>query len=111
MALLFLGKLLVAVGICFEAYTLYHDKSSATSFDTRLVPILRSCDFVPADIQGHIKEHLRLVTVAFLGFSALMVLFRSCLVKLPVLFGLVILAVNRYYPLTAIPSFKDHKFW
>lgn len=48
MALLFLGKLLIAVGICFQAYTLYEDKASATAFDTRLATVLKSCNCIPA---------------------------------------------------------------
>jgi hypothetical protein len=55
MALLFLGKLLIAVGICFQAYTLYEDKTTALAFDTRLSTVLKSCDCIPADIQAHIK--------------------------------------------------------
>lgn len=111
MAMLFLGKLLVVVGICFEAYTLYVDKSSATSFDARLTPILKALDFIPVDIQGYIREHLRIAIVAFLGSSPLIVFFRSILTKFPSLIGLVTLLLNRYYPLNAIPSFKEQKFW
>ena len=111
MALLFLGKLLIAVGICFQAYTLYEDKASATAFDSRLATVLKSCDFIPSDIQAHIKDHLRLVVVGLLGCSALMVLLKSCLVKLPVLLGLVTLFVLKNAPFTSIPTFKDHAFW
>lgn len=111
MAFLFLGKLLIAIGLCFEAYTLFHDKTSATAFDTRLGTVLQSCDCIPADIQALLKEHLRMIVVGLLAFSSLTVLFRSCLLKVPVFLGLVVLLVNRYYPLTAVPSFKDHKFW
>lgn len=111
MALLFLGKLLIAVGLCFQAYTLYEDKASATAFDSRLATVLKSCDCIPADIQAHLKEYLRLVVVGLLGFSSLMVLFKSALLKLPVLLGLVTLFVVRNYPFTTVPGFKDHAFW
>ena len=111
MALLFLGKLLVALGICFQAYTLFESKSAATSFDNRLNTVLTACNCIPADIQAHIKAHLRLVVVGLLGFSALMVLVRSCFVKIPVLLGLVIVFLVRYYPLTAVPSFKERALW
>jgi len=40
-----------------------------------------------------------------------MVFVRSCLVKLPVLLGLVTLFVVRNSPFTTIPTFKDHAFW
>lgn len=55
MALLFVGKLLIAVGLCFQAYTLYEDKASATAFDSRLATVLKDCDCIPADIQAHLK--------------------------------------------------------
>lgn len=111
MALLFVGKLLVALGICFQAYTLFESKSAATVFDNRVNTLLHSCHCIPAEIQGHIKAHLRLVVVGLLGFSALMVLIRSCFVKVPVLLGLLIVFLVRHYPLTAVPSYKDHAFW
>ncbi len=111
MAALFLGKLLVAIGICFQAYLLFEDKTTATSFNSRLSTVLSSCDCIPAEIKVHLKEHLRLVVVALLGFSALMIFIRSCLVKIPVLLGLVTLFIVKYYPITAVPSFKDHAFW
>lgn len=111
MALLFVGKLLIAVGLCFQAYTLYEDKASAVAFDSRLATVLKSCDCIPADIQAHLKEYLRLVVVGLLGFSSLMVFFKSALLKLPVLLGLVTLFVLRNAPFTSIPTFKDHAFW
>lgn len=111
MALLFLGKLLIAAGIGFQAYTLYEDKASATNFDARLTGCLKSCDMIPADIQAHIKEHLRLVVVGLLAFSGLMVLFKSCWLKVPVFLGLVINFGLQHYPLKAVPSYKDQEFW
>ena len=111
MALVLVGKLLIALGICFQAYTLFENKTTAASFDTRVSTLLATCNCIPAEIQEHIKAHLRLVVVAFLGFSGLMVLFKSSLLKVPVLLGLLILFLVRHYPLTAVPSFKDHSFW
>lgn len=111
MALLFVGKLLIALGLCFQAYTLFQNKATATQFDTRLATVLTSCDCIPAEIQTHLRQHLRLVVVAFLGFSGLMVLVRSCLVKIPVLLGLVTLLLVKYWPITAVPSYKDQPFW
>lgn len=111
MALLFLGKLLIAVSICFQAYQLYEDRATATAFDARLATVLKSCDYIPADIQAHIKQHLRLVVVGLLASSALMVFVRSCLIKFAVFLGLVTLFVLRNWPFTGIPSFKDQAFW
>lgn len=113
MSLLFFGKLLVAIGICFQAYTLFESKSAATTFDNRLNTVLAACNCIPADIQQHIKAHLRLVVVGLLAFSGLMVFVRSCFVKVPVLLGLLIVFLVRYYPL-AVPNFttfKDRPYW
>lgn len=111
MAALFFGKLLVAIGICFQAYLLFEDKASATAFNSRLGTVLNTCDIIPADIKDLLKTHLRLAVVVMLGFSALAILVRSCLVKIPVLLGLATLFIVRYYPITTVPSFKDHAFW
>ena len=51
MALLFIGKLLIAAGIGFQAYTLYEDKAAAAEFNTQLTTVLKSCDIIPKDIQ------------------------------------------------------------
>lgn len=107
MALLFLGKLLIAVGICFQAYTLFEDKAVAASFNTKLATSLKSCDIIPAEIRAHIQEHLRLVVVGLLACSGLMVFFKTWLLKLPVLIGLVTMVCLKYCPLTAVPSYKD----
>jgi hypothetical protein len=40
-----------------------------------------------------------------------MVLFRSCLLKFAVFLGLTIVFLLRYWPIAAVPSFKDHAFW
>lgn len=112
MALLFLGKLLIAAGIGFQAYALYEDKASATNFDTRLSATLASCgDVMPAEAQTLLKQHLRLVVVGLLAFSGLMVFFRSCWLKVPVLLGLAITFVLQHYPFKTMPSYKDQAFW
>lgn len=48
MALLFVAKLLIAVGLLFQAYLLYDDKASATAFDARLSTVLGVAGFIPA---------------------------------------------------------------
>ncbi len=111
MVLLFLGKLLIAVGILFQAYTLYEDKATAATFNTKLATCLKTCDMIPAEIRAHIQEHLRLVIVGMLACSGLMVFLKTWLLKLPVLIGLVTLLWMKYWPLTAVPSYKDQEFW
>jgi len=111
MALLFLGKLLIAVGICFQAYTLYEDKTAALAFDTRLATHFKSCNWFPAETTALILQNLRLVVVGLLASSALMVLFKTAFFKFTVFLGLALTFYIRHWPITAIPSFKDHAFW
>lgn len=111
MALLFVGKLLIALGLCYQAYLLFEHKATVTTFDNQLTTSLKSCHIIPAEIQAHLKVHLRLVVVALLGFSGLMVFFRTAILKIPVLLGLFTLFYLRHFPLTVIPSYRDHAFW
>ena len=111
MALLFLGKLLIAVGLCFQAYVLLDNPTVAEAFNTKLAAVLSSCNCIPAEIQAHIREHLRMVVVGLLSCSILMVFLRSCFIKFLVLLGLGTLLYVRHHPLTQIPSFKDQLFW
>jgi len=111
MALLFLGKLLIAAGIAFQAYLLYDDKATSTAFDARLSTVLGACDCIPADIKAHIREYGRLVVAAFLSFSVLTVIARASILKIPVILGLISLLVVRHFPFTTVPSFKDQAFW
>lgn len=106
--LLSLGKLLLAVGITFQAYTLYEDRTAINAFDARLAGILtKCCSSVPAEIKAHVQEHFRVVVVGLLAFSGLMVFFRSWVFKIPVLLGLISLFILKYYPFANLPSYKD----
>jgi len=111
MALLFVGKLLIAVGLLFQAYLLYDDKASATAFDARLSTVLGVADFIPADIKVQLREHGRLIVAALLSFSVLTVFVRASILKIPVLLGLISLLVIRHFPFIAVPSFRDQTFW
>lgn len=111
MALLFLGKLLIAIGICYQAFVLYDSLAASTAFNAKLTVLLSTLSFIPADIKLHIVAHLRLVVVGFLGCSAIMVISRSCFWKTLVLLGLVIVMLVNYYPIKKVPSFTDTKFW
>ena len=111
MALLFFGKLFIAIGLCFQAYILFSNVEAATNFNTKLAAALSSCDCIPADIQAQLKEHLRMVVVGLLGCSALMIVIRSSFFKLLVILGLGILIWVNHHPLRQIPSFKEYRFW
>lgn len=111
MSLLFLGKLLIAIGICFQAYALYSNTAEATAFNTKLAVALKSCDCIPANIKSHLQEHLRFIVVGLLGCSALMVIIRSSIFKFLVILGLTIIILVDNNPLRQIPTLKDHHFW
>ena len=99
MALLFFGKLFIAIGLCFQAYMLFDNPEVANTFNTKLAAALSSCDCIPADIQVHLKQHLRLVVVGLLACSALMVVIRSFFFKFLVIIGLGILLWVNHHPL------------
>ena len=111
MALLFLGKLFIAIGLCFQAYVLYSSPEVGAAFNTKLAAALTSCDCLPVDIKAHALEHGRMAVVGMLGCSALMVLVRSSLIKLLVILGMGISIWVNNQPFNAIPSFKDYRFW
>lgn len=109
--LLFLGKLFIAIGLCFQAFLLFENSTVIGSFNSKLAAVLSSCDCIPADIKVHVKEHLRMAIVGLLGCSALMVVIRASFIKILVILGLVSWMYVSHAPLTQIPSFKDAKFW
>ncbi len=107
MSLVTIGKLFIALGLCYQAYLLFEDKTTASNFDKKLKTCFQTCNMIPPEIKDLALAHLRLVVVAFLGFSSLMVIFRSCLVKFPVLLGLVINFLVKYWPIKSVPQYKD----
>ena len=111
MSLLFIGKLLIALGLCFQAYMLYSNPTVANTFNERLAIVVGSTNAIPSETKPLLLQHLRLVVVGLLACSALMVVVRSFLIKLFVLTGLVILLLVPNHPLSKVPSFHDHAFW
>lgn len=111
MALLFLGKLLIAVGLVYQAYQLYENKATALAFDAHLSGIFAIVGSVPAEIQDPIKQYGRLVVAFLLSVSSLAAVFRTCLFKIPVIIGLIALLIVRHFPIVSVPSFKDQEFW
>ena len=67
MALLFLGKLFIAIGLCFLAYVLYSSPEVAAAFNAKLAAALTSCDCLPIDMKAHALEHGRMAVVGMLG--------------------------------------------
>ena len=111
MSLLFVGKLLIATGLCLQAYMLFDNPVVVEAFNTKLATLLSSCQCVPPEAQVLLKEYLRFVIVGLLAMSIPMVVLRSSFIKILVLLGLATLMFVRRHPLTEIPSFKEHTFW
>ena len=101
----FFGKSLIVASLIFQAFLLYSDKAAIAGFDRQLAHGLAGCDCVPADIQAHIKEHLRLVVVGLLASSALMLALRCWCLKLLTLLGLgLLLWVEHHESFRRVPS-------
>lgn len=52
-----------------------------------------------------------MAVVGLLGFSALLPFTRSCLVKILVLLGFLILSYVRHFPVVGIPALTNHAFF
>lgn len=111
MALMFVGKLLIAIGLCFQAYLLFSNPPVAQNFNTVANKILGSCDCLPPNVVSILKQHLRMAVVVLLGFSGLMVVTRNTFIKFLVLLGYLIFSYVRHYPITQIPPLTDHSFY
>ena len=111
MALLFLGKLLIAVGLCFQAFLLIDNSDVADAFNSRLTTVLASCNCIPLELQTHIRDHLRQIVAGLLCCSILAAFVNSRFLKCLVLLGLVTLMLVRYHHVKSLPSFTDHTFW
>ena len=111
MALLFLGKLLIAVGLCFQAYLLFDNEGIAQNFNINLSKILGSCDCLPPMLLPLLQQHLRIVVVVLLSFSGIMVFTRSSFIKFLVLIGFLTLSYVRHYPITKLPPLSNNIFY
>jgi hypothetical protein len=50
-----IGKLLIAVGICLQAYILCKDQNEITTFDNQLNAFLKRCEDIPPDVGKLLK--------------------------------------------------------
>ncbi len=111
MALAFIGKFLIAVSLCFQAYVLFSDVNAISIFNKQLQTVLTSCDCIPPNIAALLEQHIRYLIVGFLACSALMVISRSSFFKLLVLIGLTSLLIIKHHPIKTIPRLDNMHFW
>lgn len=111
MALLFFGKLFIAVGLCLQAYLLFANPSVSQNFDATATTMLSSCDCLPPEVSALLKQHLRMIVVGLLGLSSLMIVTKSAFIKFLVIIGYVTLCYIRHYPLKQIPALTDYGFY
>lgn len=105
------GKFIMAVSLCFFAFTLVEDQPTIAAFNKQLNSVLTSCDCIPVEVAALMQEYLRFVVVGLLGCSVFMVFVRSSFVKFLVLLGIVILVYIKHHPIRKIPDIYDTQFW
>lgn len=111
MSLGILGKFLMAVSLCFQAYVLFQDNNTITLFNKQLQVVIANCECITPDIAILLQQYLRFVIVGLLGISALMVVSRSIIFKMFVLLGLVSLLLIKHYPINYLPRLDNIQFW
>ena len=111
MSLGVLGKFLIAVSLCFQAYILFEDNNTITLFNKQLQVVIAHCDCITHDVAILLQQYLRYVLVGLLGMSALMVVTRSIVPKFFVLVGLVSLLLIKHHPIKHIPRLDNIQFW
>ena len=100
----FVGKFLIVASILFQAFLLYQDKKEGDEFNRNLKDALASCECL-ASIKPYLIQHLRLVIVGLLGFSAFMLVIRFWGIKLLTLTGLFLLLwVEHHGSLCKVPT-------
>lgn len=105
------GKLLIVVSIVFQAYLLFSDAETANQFNTKLSAALTACICIPPNVAAFIQQHARLAVVCLLSSSALMLVFRWCIVKVFVLLGLLTILYIEHQPFTKVPCVGCQAFW
>jgi hypothetical protein len=103
MAATFIGKFIIGLTLCFQAYILFSDATVAAAFNSNTSKMLSSCDCIPANIAVLVKEHLRLVVVGLLASSVLMILTNFCIFKCFVLLGLLTVFTVEHHTLRKLP--------
>lgn len=107
----FIGKFLIAISLCFQAFVLYSDPVLALNFDKQAVDLVKSSQNLNYQSIAYLIPHIRLLTCGLLVLSALMVFFKYSLIKFFVLLGLIINLIVIYNPFKKIPGLSNTGFW
>lgn len=108
---MFIGKLLIATGLCFQAYLLLTNQVRALEFDGGVSRVLASYDYLSPDSSQLLRNHFRLIIVALLSSSGLMIFTRNLLIKFLVLLGYLLLSYCYNHPLTQLPPISEMGFY
>ena len=107
----FVGRLLIVVGLCLQAYLLLADQPTITGFKKELATTIGHHKFIPPQLAAILKDYLHIAVASLLFSSVLMVVSKSVFSKLMVLMGLMLLMLARYDPVHRVPGFKERSFW
>lgn len=107
----FVGRVLIAVGLCLQAYLLLADPATIAGFRKELATTIGHHKFISAQLAAILKDYLHIAVASLLFSSVLMVVSKSLFSKLLVLVGLALLIMARYDPLHRVPGFKERSFW
>ena len=105
MALAFIGKVLITVSLCFQAYILFSDANVIQTFNKQLQTVLTSCDCIPPNITALLQQYFRYIIIGLLACSSLMTISRSSFFKILVLFGLFLCSSWSMIPLRQLINF------
>ena len=106
-----IGKILLVVGLCLQAYLLLLDKSTIASFQNDLASTLKRHQFIPNDIATFLTAYLHIIIASLLFTSILLLISKSNLSKILIIIGLCGLLFSKYGLIFKIPSFKERTFW
>lgn len=106
-----LGKILIVVSLCFQAYLLFESETVSKHFNDKLTTALTACDCIPAHIAGHILQYARYVVVGLLASSALMLVVKCWCIKVFVILGLSVLLYIEHAPFNKVPCCGDIDLW
>jgi hypothetical protein len=105
------GKCIIALSLCLQAYLLFQSEPTIKLFNQQLARLLSSCECMPVEVALHVQQHFRFVVIGLLASSVLMIISRSVLPKIFALLGVVAMFAIKNYPLGKLPSIDDISFY
>ena len=105
------GKVLIVVGLCLQAYLLLTDKPTIQTFQKELASTISHLKFITPEMSSFLHRYLHAVIAACFFSSIMILVSRSTLSKLIVLVGFLLLLVGKYDIFHKIPAYKERSFW